>query len=75
MSNAFFEVLNLIAGSTEAKSVEILQMNASRLTTFEFHLLLGRAIRQPELLTPRFEHAMKQAGCTINGDPLSCTRH
>lgn len=73
MSDAFLEVLNKIAGSTEANSVEILRMAAPRLTSEEIHLLLGRAIRQPHLLQQRFEHHMKQHGRTINGD-LICTR-
>lgn len=58
VDSTFNRVLKIISGQTEVNSIRTLQEHASELSTEEFHLLLGRAIRQPELLTLRFEQAM-----------------
>lgn len=57
---AFDEVLNKVAGNSEVASVEIIRQNAARLNFDEFYALIGRAVRQPELLSTRFDRFVQE---------------
>lgn len=59
-SPLFLKLLDRIRGMSEVASLAVLQVNAAKLSTQEFHLLLGGAVRQPELLTPRLNEALER---------------
>ena len=69
----FFDLLKKIAGQPEIVSVDLVRKHAPQLTLKEFHLLLGRAIRQPEWLEKRLKGAMQQMGRDLNGEPITGT--
>jgi hypothetical protein len=62
LSQNGLHALERIAGLSEFDSVRFLRTNAYRLTDADFVLLLGRAIRQPDLLKWRLDLALKGEG-------------
>ena len=70
MSELFIQLLQLAASQSEIESIQTLRAHAHKLSTREFHLLLGRSIRQPELLESRLRQALKDEGLDYFGDKL-----